>query len=302
VVWRVRQAAVYVAGGLVVGSALASTAYWAHQPAPTTAMQWKRYAGAGPHMGLMLHPEAISPSFVSAESTDSYDIIALSLAGGPLPYLRAAERRALNQWPGLPMLSWPTTALQVNGVLSEYLKTARRNLAGRALLMRPLLTAPNASAYRGAWRQLVRRTCAAGYKADGWVWSPPYADSIASYYPGSGYVHWVAIDCTQPAAVANPAAFYAAFRRQQASVMELHDKPVVLIIPTGSTRPMADDVRRWARKYPEIKAVIFDITRPASPMPLASMRSGSVLRPAPAPVGMAQAGAKPVARQYERPF
>ena len=81
-----------------------------------------------------------------------------------------------------------------------------------------------------------------------WVWTPDATDLLLQRFPGVIYTNWVA-----SSGVMN----YAALRNQLASNLNLHQIPVLLLMPPAKGNPLRV-AYGVAQKYPEVKAVVFD--------------------------------------------
>jgi len=99
-----------------------------------------------------------------------------------------------------------------------------------------------------------------------WVWTPLRPDSIASYFPGSANVTWVASDCGVGASAAGG---YVLFREQVAGQIEMQSKPILVFVPQVPFVGAAQWARQFGSRYPEVKALVFAAGRcPAATQPL----------------------------------
>ncbi|WP_460550756.1 glycosyltransferase family 2 protein [Hymenobacter daeguensis] len=265
---RLRSGSIAFAAGLavlnVLGTAGLVLAQWHEQVSISDAYIWA-HTGFGPlRIGGQLpgtRPPAAQPApgndavwTEAANSTNQLVNLQLPSAASEVP-VGLIEK--INQRGGIPVLTWPA-----NGSLAQRqaLQQAVQGIIKRKnqLLLRPLLPARSPWAYRRAWQQLVTAYRASGDTTAVWVWTPPRPDSVASYFPGSAYVTWVATSCP---ALPNPSVpatgCYLQFRQQVAIQIEMQSKPILLFAgQVPAAHPQR--VQQVARRYPEIKAVLFE--------------------------------------------
>ncbi|UOQ77695.1 hypothetical protein MUN84_03195 [Hymenobacter sp. 5516J-16] len=103
---------------------------------------------------------------------------------------------------------------------------------------------------------MVRRFQAAEITGIVWVWTPPTATAVQTYFPGKKHVDWIAIDQEEEGISGqNFLATYLPYRHEFAANLALHDKPVMLL---GADQRFRN--RRQAElithRFPEIKAII----------------------------------------------
>ena len=207
---------------------------------------------AGTVPALLEAPE-LSPG---AERT--YDIVALPLpAPTPTSELPDVVNDVASNY-RVPLLSWPVRWVDMQQ--KEYCQHLARQirLVAGPVLLRPLLSAPTASAYRRAWKQMVESFREEHAVNAVWVWTPSPTDSLLQEFPGAAYVNWIA----SPLLAGNATPQFAILRPRLTVNMTLHKTPVLLLAPAPTTAPLRA-ARRLAGQFPEIKAVVFPLIEPA---------------------------------------
>ena len=227
----------------------------AHQPA-----EWMRTGGNAVHLGQELQLSAIQPAALRAGggqsgtlAAGSYPIAALSLEPSTTCPTLPRLVTALAEQQRLPLLSW--TVAVGSGRRRAYwhsLAIQLKRVPGPVLL-RPLLDAPTAAAYRRDWRYMVDELAQAGVENAVWVWTPTAADSTFQRFPGPTYVSWLA----NPLVARDNALSYPALRARAAQALPLHQLPVLLLAPCPSGSPLRA-AQRLAQAYPRVKAIVFD--------------------------------------------
>ncbi|MBF9238524.1 glycosyltransferase [Hymenobacter sp. BT683] len=187
-----------------------------------------------------------------------YDIAALTIPAptltGPLP----AQVDSLVQRRRVPLLTWTArTSATDQKAYWQHLAQQISQIPGPVML-RPILQAPNAAAYRQAWKEMVRAFRKEQVINAVWVWTPVAADSLMQQFPGVAYADWIA----SPLLAQDGAPDYAQLRTYLSENLALHQLPVVLLAPTPKGNPQ-NVAQRLNWEYPEIKAIVF----PISPKP-----------------------------------
>lgn len=226
----------------------------AHLPA-----DWMRTGGNAVHLGQEVQLSTPQPTARRADgnpaphAAGSYPIAALSLEPSTtcptLPRLVAA----LAEQQRLPLLSW--TVAVGSGRRRAYwhsLAIQLKRVPGPVLL-RPLLDAPTAAAYRRDWRYMVDELTRAGVENAIWVWTPTAADATFQRFPGPAYASWLA----NPLVSRDNALSYPALRARAAQSLPLPQLPVLLLAPCPSGSPLRA-AQRLAQAYPRVKAIVFD--------------------------------------------
>jgi cellulose synthase (UDP-forming) len=205
----------------------------AHMPA-----SWMRTGGNSLHLGQemqlpTLQPAAMRSGRYSAPlAAGPFTIAALSLEASNTCPLLPRLVTALAEQQRLPLLSW--TIAVGSGRRRAYwhsLAIQLKRVPGPVLL-RPLLDAPTAAAYRRDWHYMVDELKRAGVENAVWVWTPTAADSTFQRFPGPAYASWLA----------NPL---------------VHQLPVLLLAPCPSGSPLRA-AQRLVQAYPRVKAIVFD--------------------------------------------
>jgi cellulose synthase (UDP-forming) len=264
---RLRSGSISFAAGLailnVLGTAGIVLAQWHEQASISDAYIWA-HTGFGPlRIGNSLAAPAGQQTLPQASSNDAVWTAAAAaspqLINLPLPSAASVVPVGLiekvNQRGGIPVLTWHVsgTSAQQQAFQQTVQGIIRRK---NQLMLRPFIAAASPWAYRRAWQQLVTTYRAAGDTTTVWVWTPPRPDSIATYYPGSAYVTWIAASCpTLPSKQAGDC--YTQFRQQVAIQIEMQSKPILLFT---QHRPSdyVQQVQQVAQRYLEIKAVMFE--------------------------------------------
>ncbi len=168
--------------------------------------------------------------------------------------LPKADIIALHRQGVTPLLNWQVAALPVSK--RQQLAQAIHNLH-QPIMLQPIFPALSAPAYRKAWQEMVREFKANQVTNVVWVWMPPSAAAVQSYFPGKDYVDWVAAPYkdadTSPT---ESLGGYSSYRHEFAMALALHDKPVLLLV-NNAMMDAQQLVHRIGREYPEVKAVIF---------------------------------------------
>ncbi|AMR27591.1 hypothetical protein A0257_11115 [Hymenobacter psoromatis] len=228
----------------------------AHQPT-----EWMRTGGNALHLGQELRLSAIDPANAraggqpGARAAGSYPIAALSLEPSTSCPTLPRLVTALAEQQRLPLLSW--TVAVGSGRRRAYwhsLAVQLKRVPGPVLL-RPLLDAPTAAAYRRDWRYMVDELTQAGVENAIWVWTPTAADSTFQRFPGPAYASWLA----NPLVSRDNALSYPALRARAARALPLPQLPVLLLAPCPSGSPLRA-AQRLAQAYPRVKAIVFDAT------------------------------------------
>ena len=217
------------------------------------------------HMGQVVGPGAsngATPTFAglwgASAPEPEYDIAALSIPepqpAVPLPSV--VTSLALRGQ--VPLLDWKANAAATHP--KNYWRLVARQVAEvpGTVMLRPVLTAPTAVAYRRAWKQMVRAFRQEHVTNVVWVWTPEASDSLLERFPGVVYASWVA----NPLLAVDGTPDYLTLRTQFTQNLALHQVPILLLAPAsnGNPRHVAHELN-W--EYPEVKAVVF----PAAPRP-----------------------------------
>ncbi|WP_345057681.1 glycosyltransferase family 2 protein [Hymenobacter glaciei] len=267
---QLRRGSVAFAMGLAILHTLATAGFvlvqWREQVGISDDYIWAHTGSGGLRTGVVASgnplPLPIAPAAASVGSglivwgkspKASSQVVSLEIASGATARLPVAAIEEINQRGDIPMLTWHATEGST-GNPSFQRQVIRLLKHENQLLLRPIIQAPNAHAYRAAWQALVK-----GYRATGdttavWVWTSPRPDSIASYFPGSANVTWVASDC---GANSSGDACYIPFREQVAAQIEMQSKPILLFVPQAQSAASAQWARHYGSRYPEVKAVVF---------------------------------------------
>jgi cellulose synthase (UDP-forming) len=254
-----------LAAGCIVGAYLLSSVmiqgYYDHYAA-VVRQEWPLTGADGLHLGQQVASHELNPVHPVAyrAATDTSAIIGFDLPPSSTPYLLESMRRAMTENRNVTLLTWPVKAEQIGPLRQLSLQRLAR--LQRPIMLRPLLTASSPAVYRQHWQQLVRRFRAAGVRNVVWVWTPPRPDSLSAYFPGVTYVDWVAVNGLR-ATDATPAKWYPQVRAQLAPQIELHAKPVLLLVAASKETTAAPE--QLVRDFPEVKAVVFgrsDLNRP----------------------------------------
>jgi cellulose synthase (UDP-forming) len=226
----------------------------AHMPA-----SWMRTGGNSLHLGQemqlpTLQPAAMRSGRYSAPlAAGPFTIAALSLEASNTCPLLPRLVTALAEQQRLPLLSW--TIAVGSGRRRAYwhsLAIQLKRVPGPVLL-RPLLDAPTAAAYRRDWHYMVDELKRAGVENAVWVWTPTAADSTFQRFPGPAYASWLA----NPLVARDNAPSYPALRARTEQARILHQLPVLLLAPCPSGSPLRA-AQRLVQAYPRVKAIVFD--------------------------------------------
>jgi len=246
----------FIAGSIVgiywLGSLLlqGSNAHYAAE----LRQQWPVTGEGGLHLGQLMASNELTSVYPVAyrTSTDTSAIIGFNLPLATTPYLLESMRRAMTESQNVTLLTWPVKPNQTGPIHELSLRRLAR--LQRPIMLRPLLTASSPEVYRRRWQQLVRSFRAAGANNVVWVWTPPRPDSLSAYFPGVTYVDWVAVDGLEARNTA-PGSWYPQVRAQLAPQIELHTKPVLLLVTASKEATAAP--QQLVRAFPEVKAVVF---------------------------------------------
>jgi len=272
---RLRTGSIAFAAGLAILNTLASAGFvlvqWHEQVSISDDYIWA-HTGFGPfRVGKPLNKKELSSKIMqpmasakrsfatwAASSTANSQLVGLALSANAPNQVPVGTIEQVNQHGDIPLLSWTvdaTTPTANRLVQQQVLRVIKHQ---NQLLLRPILQARSARAYRAAWQRLVKGYRASGDTTSVWVWTPPRPDSIAAYYPGSAYVTWIATDCSKaPDPHSALADCYGQFRRQVASEIAMQSKPILLFVPQAHSPNSYDWAQQVTTRYPEIKAVMF---------------------------------------------
>ena len=249
-VLSIGAAGIFFIGNVVVGFSRSTS---------TPNVEWLKTGGWVVHSGL------VQPAVGNTKSAPprTSDIQSFMLASAISPSLPVAAMRELaaNR---VVLLTWPVPSLTQNTAhWREVARQMRQATNNSPLMLRPLFPVGSAAAQRRAWRALVDGFRAEGMNQIAWLWTSPQPASLNNYCPGASYIDWLVVD--HPSAEGGRT--YAAFQRQFAEQFDLHRKPVLLMATFPSDGPGPEElVTRVARRYPEIKAVIYDGDLPNQPL------------------------------------
>ncbi|WP_212590353.1 glycosyltransferase [Hymenobacter gelipurpurascens] len=250
--------------------------YVKEQTAAFADATWVLSGGDSLHLGTQQAPasldlpvrlSSVSPQqlFEFSRPTSTPDFVELTMQNK----LPIAELTVLKHQSTVPLLNWPTSASAGNW--PEIAQELRQ--LGSPILLRPIFPSPSDPAtYRRDWHRLVEQFRAAKVTNVVWVWTPPYPDAVRAHYPGKAFVDWVAVPCENKRGyISTATASYSVYRRQMAATMELHDKPVLLVV--NDVRMDKNLVaKQVAEQYAEVKAVLFNSSARTQSVPLLSSR------------------------------
>jgi len=272
---KLQTGSIPFAFGLALVHLIASLAVsvWLYRKAPTSDVIWARTGSGTIHVGpsMQLQQGSELPtklvSYSSAHpATSSESLVELETPPALTPTAALPQLRKLDQPDQLVVLSWQVQ----DGAFSEVawrrsINDMQQRSKKRPLLLRPIITAPNALAYRAAWHRLVNRFAAAGDTSIVWVWTPPHIDAVADYFPGAVYVDWIAADLREASASLDIKDHYRSFRLAIASQVELNSKPIIMLAALNAGQHLQQQAKYLTRPYPEIKAVVFTHPTPVRP-------------------------------------
>ncbi|HEX8427881.1 glycosyltransferase [Hymenobacter sp.] len=218
---------------------------------------WPIQPNAALHVGQMVPlPVKGTPS-----STNPTDLLALNVPATNTPAQLQDLKEALAARRGATLLNWELKPGK-KGNLTQ-LKQLELDELKLPVLLRPLMQATSPTQYHKNWQQLVEQVRSMGGQHVVWVWTPPSADSLKAYFPGVNYVDWVAVDGRK--LQADPTEWYNPFRAQLAPAIELHSKPVLLLMASTEKAEMTS--QGLTEKFPEVKAIVFDQVQGKNPSP-----------------------------------
>lgn len=201
----------------------------------------------------VIQPVALGGSMMNLLSAPSKDaLVALTIpTPGPsseLPELVAtvASRHQV------PLLSWtmPTDTTQNQGSWQQLARQIKQ--VPGPVMLRPLLSTASAADYRRAWRQMYAIFQREQVTNVVWAWTPEASDPQLQKFPGAAYIHWI----VSPLLPDGTATSYSELRLQLSPNLVLHQVPVLLLAPAPNRQPQ-QTARYLAKKYPEIRAVVF---------------------------------------------
>ena len=218
--------------------------------------EWLLTGAQTVHVGQTVTPEADSGPgpytfaalWIPSATSPDYTIAALAVPTlGPLANLPTKIIQVAVQGQ-VPLLSWSVNT--TNSQRRDYWRALAQQIrqVPGSVMLRPLLNASTAVSYRQAWKNMVNAFKREKVTNVVWVWTPDAADLLLQRFPGVIYTNWVA-----SSGVIN----YAALRGQLASNLNLHQIPVLLLMPPTKGNPLRV-AYGVAQKYPEVKAVVFD--------------------------------------------
>ncbi|MBW3130972.1 glycosyltransferase family 2 protein [Hymenobacter profundi] len=227
------------------------------------AEKWIHTGGDDVHFGLMLPNQDTIQTLTSQEvdqsmlpATSPSRIVAINLStinssGLPVILIQSLLHRHT-----VPLLTWHVNAGDT--LPSTLIAHQLKQIEGMVML-RPMLSAHSASAYRREWQLLVGRIQNAGGTNAAWIWSPPQPDSLIQYFPGARYTNWIAADYRHQNVreICGATSPYQKMRLQISSRIELHEKPVVLFAAPDLHQQSAAQSKIIRSACAEIKAVVY---------------------------------------------
>ncbi|MCC3152502.1 glycosyltransferase [Hymenobacter sp. BT770] len=255
--WRLRRAAVGLVTSIGTVGAIVQLLIYLDVIAPVPHLEWAKTGGMAVHVGVEaagLEPPAATRVSTGQEKYKGKDIATFELGAGPMPLL---PQDALQFLPAaqVPLVTWPVTGPAQSIVYWQNVARRFKQTTKRTVMLRPLFAANSAKEYRRKWRAMIR-----GFRAEQvsnvvWMWTPPRQEDLAIYCPGAPYFDWMVADHPEQEAGQG----YEALRLQSAKQLDLHQKPVLLLTALPPNRlDLTILARRVARRYPEIKAVVYD--------------------------------------------
>ena len=187
-----------------------------------------------------------------------YVITALELPGfttsQPLPPVVTKLVRAQQ----IPMLSWSFDARSsMQPAYWQKFAQQLNHLPGPVLL-RPMLAAPTATAYRQAWRNMYSTLKSLGVINVVWVWTPETSDLQLQKFPGTIYTNWMASPLQASASLPS----YPDLRARLTRTLALHHVPVVVLAPPPTDGNPLRAAQTLANEFPELTTVVFTNTAP----------------------------------------
>ncbi|UOG76998.1 cellulose synthase catalytic subunit [Hymenobacter tibetensis] len=246
-----RPAASGVAVGLLVLYGTASFLLYSYTSHYMTMEEqwWPTRRDTGLHLGQMVAAPAATSALAHV------DIMALDMPTNSTPQQLQVLRQSLEQHPNVSLLTFSIGTVPLDTASLLQLDQLQLAKLDKPVMVRPLLTATSPAQYRRDWQKMVRHFAQADRPNILWVWTPPKADSLKTYFPGINYVNWVAVDGRQTPT--EPAEWYSPIRAQLAPNIELHSKPVLLLMSATEKARLAPN--QLAKVYPEVQAVVFDV-------------------------------------------
>ena len=216
--------------------------------------EWLLTGAQTVHVGQAIAPETgpgpytFAALWLPSATSPDYAIAALAVPTlGPLATLPTTMVRVAAQGQ-VPLLSWSADA--ANSQRRNYWRALAQRIrqVPGPVMLRPQLNASTAAGYRQAWKHMVDAFKREKVTNAVWVWTPDATDLLLQRFPGVIYTNWVASSGVMD---------YAALRNQLASNLNLHQIPVLLLMPPAKGNPLRV-AYGVAQKYPEVKAVVFD--------------------------------------------
>ncbi|UOQ68218.1 glycosyltransferase [Hymenobacter volaticus] len=209
---------------------------------------WPTQPDASLHLGqLVALPTASTPP-----PSDSTALVALDMPATVTPAQLQALKQTLAARRGATLLNWELKP--GNRVNLQQIKQLELDKLKFPVLLRPVLYTSSASEFVHDWQQLVQQVRNLGGPRLIWVWTPPQDESLKAYFPGINYVDWIAVDGRNTPAT--PAEWYNPVRAQLAPSIEMHSKPVLLLMASAEKAKVVP--KQLSESFPEVKAVIFD--------------------------------------------
>ncbi|MDF7811364.1 glycosyltransferase [Hymenobacter sp. YC55] len=209
---------------------------------------WPTQPDASLHVGQLV----ALPTTSTPPPTDSTSLVALDMPASPTLAQLQTLKQTLAARRGATLVNWELKPGNRGNL--QQLRQLELDELKFPVLLRPLLHTSSASEYIHDWQNLVRQVRTVGGPRLIWVWTPPQSDSLKAYFPGINYVDWVAVDGRNT--LADPAEWYNPVRAQLAPAIELHSKPVLLLMASAEKAKVVP--RQLSESFPEVKAVIFD--------------------------------------------
>lgn len=246
----VRPAAGRVAIGLVGLYCVASIGLYSYQThyLALERQWWPTQPDASLHLGQLV----ALPTTGTPPPTDSTALVALDMPATITPAQLQALKQTLAARRGATLLTWELKPGNRGNL--QHIKQLELDELKFPVLIRPVLHTASASQFIYDWQQLVRQVRNLGGPRLLWVWTPPQTESLKAYFPGINYVDWVAVDGRNTPA--DPAEWYNPVRAQLAPAIELHSKPVLLLMASAEKAKVVP--KQLSESFPEVKAVIFD--------------------------------------------
>ncbi|WP_375435520.1 glycosyltransferase [uncultured Hymenobacter sp.] len=217
---------------------------------------WPTQPDAALHLGQVVTLSAPN----SPSSTNPTALLALDVPASNTAAQLQALKTTLAARRGATLLNWALKPGK-QGNLQQLAQLQLDELT-LPVLLRPLLPATSPTQYQHNWQQIVRKVRTLGGRRVIWVWTPPQGDSLKAYFPGVNYVDWVAVDGRS--VLSDPVEWYNPIRAQLAPAIELHSKPVLLLMASAERTKVVP--QQLSESFPEVKAVIFDRAAPNVPL------------------------------------